>query len=71
MFFKPIQLYPPGECFILKLGKDNKGISIRKTKNDDYFTGFRSDLYELRHMMSFYREQVMNYCEHYFKLVKM
>lgn len=70
MFFKPVQLYPPGECYILKLGKDNKGISIRKTKNDDYFTGFRNDLYELRHMMSFYREQVMKFCENYFDIMK-
>lgn len=71
MFFKPIQLYPPGECFILKLGKDNKGICVRKAKDDNYFTGFRNDLYELRHMMSFYREQVMQYCENYFKTLSL
>ena len=47
------------------------GFDGYSAKDDNYFTGFRNDLYELRHMMSFYREQVMQYCENYFKTLSL
>ncbi|OHT04615.1 lipase [Tritrichomonas foetus] len=71
MFVKPVQLYPPGECFIMEvLGEDNSEIEIRKIRDDNYFAHFTNDLYELRHMMSFYRDRIIDYYQKYFDVLR-
>ena len=66
MFIKPVQLYPPGECYIMALmGNQNEIIEIRKVKDDEYFSKFTKNLYELRHMMNFYRDKVTDFYEHF------
>lgn len=67
MFIKPIQLYPPGELFIVHINKHGlNDIVISKTRDSHYFTHFTNDLYELRHMMSYYRDVFSDYYNEYF-----